>query len=420
MSQFDYIVRTQEGKRKEGSIDAKNINRASEKLSSQGLIVIKISEKDSSFDFMGPFLDRLSLKLEKFRTRIPLKTLVFFTRQLSTMFAAGLTIEKSFFFLSEEEKNKKFKKILTDVELNIKRGLQLSDCLEKHPGVFDNLYVSLVRAGEVSGKLSETLEELATYLESVDDTQRKVKSAMYYPTFIIGFLVIMLFVTFTFIIPSFEGVYKSMDPSGEKGLPVYTEAMLWLGAKTQENLFTILMVFFSFSISLWLFTLTDRGSLIKDSFLLRVPIFGKIIEQGALSKFNKTFGILIGAGVSVLDSMKLISKVVDNRVYELAVNQSSKQIENGVTISQALKNTDKFPPIMIQLIKTGEETGEIDTLALRASEFYTKQVNAIVDRLTSLIEPVLIVVVGVVIGIIVVVTYLPIFDFGTTFMNQRG
>ena len=180
------------------------------------------------------------------------------------------------------------------------------------------------------------------------------------------------------------------------------------------------MVFFSFSISLWLFTLTDRGSLIKDSFLLRVPIFGKIIEQGALSKFNKTFGILIGAGVSVLDSMKLISKVVDNRVYELAVNQSSKQIENGVTISQALKNTDKFPPIMIQLIKTGEETGEIDTLALRASEFYTKQVNAIVDRLTSLIEPVLIVVVGVVIGIIVVVTYLPIFDFGTTFMNQRG
>jgi len=336
------------------------------------------------------------------------------------MFAAGLTIEKSFFFLGEEEKNKKFKKILEDVELNIKRGLQLSDCLEKYPGVFDNLYVSLVRAGEVSGQLAETLEELSIYLESVDDTQRKVKSAMYYPTFILGFLVVMLFVTFTFIIPSFENVYKSMDPTGEKGLPVYTQAMLWIGAKTQENIGVILLTFFSVSLSLYLVVLTDRGSLLKDKFLLRVPIFGRIIEQGTLSKFNKTFGILIGAGVSVLDTMKLISKVVDNRVFEIGVNQASKQIENGVTISQALKNTDKFPPIMIQLIKTGEETGEIDTLALRASEFYTKQVNAIVDRLTSLIEPVLIVVVGVVIGVIVVVTYLPIFDFGTTFMNQRG
>tara|TARA_B100002052_G_scaffold107533_1_gene99061 strand:+ start:301 stop:1560 length:1260 start_codon:yes stop_codon:yes gene_type:complete len=418
MPQFDFIARTQDGKRKEGSIDASNINRASEKLTNQDLIVIKLTERDSSFDFMGPFLDRLTLKIERLKTRIPLKTLVFFTRQLATMFEAGLTIEKSIFFLAEEEKNKKFKKILEDIELNIKRGLQLSDCLEKHPGVFDNLYISLVRAGEVSGQLAETLKELATYLESVDDTQRKVKSAMYYPTFILGFLVVMLFVTFTFIIPSFENVYKSMDPSGEKGLPVYTQAMLWLGAKMQENLFTILISFFSVSLSLWFITLTDKGSLLKDKFLLKVPIFGQIIEQGALSKFNKTFGILIGAGVSVLDSMKLISKVVDNRVYEIAVNNASNQIENGITISQALKNTDKFPPIMIQLIKTGEETGEIDTLALRASEFYTKQVNSIVDRLTSLIEPILIVVVGVVIGIIVVVTYLPIFDFGTTFMQS--
>ena len=193
MPQFTFIARTEDGKRKEGSIDARNINRASEKLKNQNLIVIKLTERDESFDFMGPFLDRLSLKLEKLKTRIPLKTLVFFTRQLSTMFAAGLTIEKSFFFLAEEEKNKKFKKILEDIELNIKRGLQLSDCLEKHPGIFSNLYVSLVRAGEVSGQLSQTLEELAVYLESVDDTQRKVKSAMYYPTFIIGFLVIMLF-----------------------------------------------------------------------------------------------------------------------------------------------------------------------------------------------------------------------------------
>lgn len=415
MGQFTFIARTQDGKRKEGSIEAANINKASEKLTSQDLIVVKLTERDSSFDFMGPFLDRLSLKLEKLKTRIPLKTLVFFTRQLSTMFAAGLTIEKSLFFLAEEEKNKKFKNILQDIELNIKRGLQLSDCLEKHPGVFNNLYISLVRAGEVSGKLAETLEELALYLESVEETQRKVKSAMYYPIFIIGFLIVMLLVTFTFIIPEFEAVYRQM---GQEELPFYTEIMLWIAAIMQENFFLILLSITSFSLFFWSISLTDRGSLLKDRILLRVPIFGKIIEQGALSKFNKTFGILIGAGVSVLDSMSLISRVVDNRVFEIAVNKASSQIENGITISQALKNTGQFPPIMIQLLKTGEETGEIDNLALRASEFYTKQVNAIVDRLTSLIEPLLIVLVGGVIGIIVVVTYLPIFNIGSTFINK--
>ncbi len=415
MGQFTFIARTQDGKRKEGSIEATNINKASEKLTSQDLIVVKLTERDSSFDFMGPFLDRLSLKLEKLKTRIPLKTLVFFTRQLSTMFAAGLTIEKSLFFLSEEEKNKKFKKILQDIELNIKRGLQLSDCLEKHPGAFNNLYISLVRAGEVSGKLAETLEELALYLESVEETQRKVKSAMYYPVFIIGFLIVMLLVTFTFIIPEFEAVYRQM---GQEELPFYTEIMLWIADILQENFMLILLSITFMTMFFWSISLTDKGSLLKDRFLLRVPIFGKIIEQGALSKFNKTFGILIGAGVSVLDSMSLISRVVDNRVFEIAVIKASKQIENGITISQALKNTGQFPPIMIQLLKTGEETGEIDNLALRASEFYTKQVNAIVDRLTSLIEPLLIVLVGGVIGIIVVVTYLPIFNIGQTFINK--
>ncbi len=414
MPDFSFIARTEEGKRKEGVISASNINVASENLAKQNLAVIKLTERDTSFDFAGPFLDRLALKLEKLKTRVPLKTLVFFTRQLSTMFAAGLTIEKSFFFLAQEEKNKTFKKILQDIELNIKRGLQLSDCLERHPGAFSNLYISLVRAGEISGQLSETLDELALYLESVEDTQRKVKSAMYYPIFIVVFLQVMLLITFTYIIPEFAKVYEQINAE----LPFYTTVMIELSVWIRANAFTLILSTLSTIFFLWTLTLTDRGSLIKDKILLKIPIFGKIIEQGALSKFSKTFGILIGAGVSVLDSMQLISRVVDNRVFEIAVNNASKQIENGVNISQALKNTDNFPPIMIQLFKTGEETGEIDNLALKASDFYTKQVNSIVDRLTSLIEPLLIVAVGAVIGVIVIVTYLPIFSFGTELMNR--
>ena len=169
--------------------------------------------------------------------------------------------------------------------------------------------------------------------------------------------------------------------------------------------------------SIWFATFTDRGRFVKDRFLLKLPIFGKIIKDNILSKFSKTFGILVNAGVPIIDTLDLVKKVVDNRVYELAVQEASTNIENGASISQALKNTGEFPSVMIHLLSTGEETGEIDTLSLKASEFYTKQVNASVDRLTSIIEPALIILVGGVIGVIIVATYLPIFHFGDAISN---
>ena len=409
MPTFEYIVRTQDGKRLEGKIDAVNLNRANEKLEEKKFTIVKLTEKEVVFDFLGPFLDRLNLEMEKLKNRVPLTTLVFFTRQLSTMFSAGLTLEKSIFFLSQEEKHKKFKKILADLDQNIKRGMLLSDTLERHPGVFSNLFISLVRAGEVSGKLSETLEELAQYLETVEETQRKVKSAMYYPVFIMGFLVITLFLTFTFLIPSFSDVYDQLGSE----LPYYTILMVNFGEWLQSNIFLVLLTSITSFGLIWLATLTDSGKLVKDRFLLRIPIFGKIIKDNILSKFCKTFGILVNAGVPIIDTLTLVKRVVDNRVYELATLEASINIENGSSISQALKNTGEFPSVMIQLLSTGEETGEIDTLSLKAAEFYTKQVNASVDRLTSIIEPLLIILVGVVIGIIVIATYLPIFHFGT-------
>ena len=409
MPTFEYIVRTQDGKRLEGKIEAENLNRANEKLEEKKFTIVKLSENEVAFDFLGPFLDRLNLEIDKFKNRVPLSTLVFFTRQLSTMFSAGLTLEKSIFFLSQEEKHKKFKKILGDLDQNIKRGMLLSDTLERHPGVFNNLFISMVRAGEVSGKLAETLEELADYLETVEETQRKVKSAMYYPVFIMGFLVITLFLTFTYLIPSFSDVYDQLGSE----LPYYTVLMVNIGEWLQSNVFFVLFTSFTSFIAIWMATLTDSGKLVKDRILLRIPIFGKIIKDNILSKFSKTFGILVNAGVPIIDTLELVKRVVDNRVYELATIEASKNIENGASISQALKNTGEFPSVMIQLLSTGEETGEIDTLSLKASEFYTKQVNASVDRLTSIIEPLLIILVGGVIGIIVVATYLPIFHFGT-------
>ena len=408
MPEFTYIVRSEEGVRREGVIEAANLNDASDKLRQDNSTIVKVSERDTSFDFMGPFLDRLSLSVEKIKNRIPLSILVFFTRQLATMFSAGLTIERAMYFLAKEEKHPKFKNILVNIEQSIRKGLLLSDAFERHPSVFSNLFVSLVRAGEVSGKLGTTLDELASYLEAVEDTQRKVKSAMYYPVFIIGFLFVTLFSIFTFIIPKFSSVYDTLGAD----LPYYTILLVDFGEWLQGNILFVFTIIFSILITIWLFILTDRGRLIWDNILLKIPIFGQLIEQNILSKFAKTFGILVSAGVPVLDTMHLVQKVVENRVYELELVKAANDIENGANISNALKDTDVFPPIMIQLISTGEETGEIDKLSLKASDFYTKQVNAIVDRLTAIIEPALIILVGLVIGIIIIITYLPIFQFG--------
>ena len=413
MPEYSYIARTQEGKRKEGNLSADNLTVAMEILNKKNLSVIKLDERDEVFDFLDPFIERFNLAVERMKARIPLSDLVFFTRQISTMFSSGLTIEKSLHFLALEEKNKKFKKVIENIESNVKKGLLLSDALIKHPGIFSNLYVSLVRAGEVSGKLYETLDELSIYLETVNDTQRKVTSAMYYPVFIIGFLIAMLFVTFTWLLPRFSQVYDSLGSE----LPYYTIVLVNAGEWFNNNIFFIFAMTSMIVVVLWFLALTDTGTLVKDQILLKLPIFGSIIEANIYSKFTKTFGILVGSGVQVLDTMKLLARVVDNRVYELATNEASVEIENGINISAALKSTGKFPPIMIQLLATGEETGEIDGLALKASEFYTKQVNAYVDRLTSIIEPALVVLVGGVIAVIVVVTYLPIFHFGEAIGN---
>ncbi|MFQ6609394.1 MAG: type II secretion system F family protein [Fidelibacterota bacterium] len=409
MATYTYLIRTGEGHRKEGVIEANNITEASEQLrTSNDVTIVKLSEKDTSFDFMGPFLDRLTKKVTKIKNRVPLNTMVFFVRQLATMFTAGLTIERAMHFLASEEKNKKFQKTLMTTEDDIRKGLLLSDALDRHSGIFSNLIISLVRAGEVSGKLSSTLEELAIYMENVADTQRKVISALFYPVMIIVFLFATLLFAFLFIIPKFGEVYASLGAE----LPLFTTLILRVGDWVQANVLFIIMMVAIWSFVMWLLSMTDTVRLLLDKLYFKIPIFGNLIRLNILAKFSKTLGILLNAGVSVLESFQLVGKVVENRVYELAIKQASQDIENGVNISRALKDTLVFPPTVIQLISTGEETGEIDQLSLRAADFYNKQVLAIVDRITSIIEPILLIFVGAVILVILLATYLPIFQMG--------
>ena len=239
MAIFNYLTKDAEGNRKEGELRADSLDKAVQKLSSNGQMVITLKEVDDTFDFLGPFLDEIQLSIEKAKNRIPLANIVFFTRQLATMFSAGLTLERAIQSLSEEEKHGKFKRILTTVGDNIRKGLNLSESLSRHPGVFNTLFVAMIKAGEVSGNLNEILEQLSSYLENVDDTRRKVKSAMNYPIFMILFLFAMLMVMLLVIIPKFSQVYAQLGA----GLPTATKKMIDLSNWFGNNIST--MIFFS-------------------------------------------------------------------------------------------------------------------------------------------------------------------------------
>jgi|TARA_B100001758_G_scaffold247643_1_gene266351 type IV pilus assembly protein PilC len=410
---FNYLTKDSEGKRKEGEIRADSLDNAIQKLSANGQMVISLKEVDDTFDFLGPFIDEIQLSIEKAKNRIPLSNIVFFTRQLATMFSAGLTLERAIQSLGAEEKHRKFKRILNTVSDNIRKGLNLSESLSRHPGVFNTLFVAMVKAGEVSGNLNEILEQLSSYLENLDDTRRKVKSAMNYPIFMILFLIGMLMVMLLVIIPKFSQVYSQLGA----GLPAATRQMIDFSTWFGNNVGFLGFVTFTVFAIIWLISKTQRGGYALDSFILKIPVFGTLTEQSILNKFCKTFGILIGAGVPVLETTALLRKVVDNKVYERAIDNASDLIRDGYNISTALRRTEVFPSILLQLASTGEDTGELDDLLDRAADYYQKQVDALVERMTTLIEPLLILLVGAVIALMVVLTYLPVFHLGSALQS---
>ena len=413
MAVFTYLAKNSEGKRNEGEIRADSLDNAIQKLTSNGQMVISLKEVDDTLDFLGPFLDEVQLSIERIKNRVPSANIVFFTRQLATMFSAGLTLERAIQSLGAEEKHKKFKKILTSVSENIRKGLNLSESLTRHPGVFNTLFVAMVKAGEVSGNLNDILEQLSSYLESLDDTRRKVKSAMNYPIFMILFLISMLMVMLLVIIPKFSQVYSQLGA----GLPPATKKMIEFSTWFGNNAGIIAFIVFIVYASIWLISKTQRGGFALDSIKLKTPVFGALMEQSILNKFCKTFGILIGSGVPVLETTALLQKVVDNKVYEKAIEDASDFIRDGYNISTALRRTEVFPSILLQLASTGEDTGELDELLDRAADYYQKQVDALVDRMTTLIEPLLILMVGAVIALMVVLTYLPVFHLGSALQS---
>ncbi len=409
MPNYAYVAKDAEGKKLEDYLRAANLESAIESLRRKGVNLISIREVKSEFQAERlTVAEQVNLFFFKLRTHVPLNLLVFFTRQLATMFSAGLTLEKSIANLMTEEKNRRFRKVLAQIGNDLKRGLSLSDAMTSHPGVFSNLYVALVRAGEVSGSLHLTLEHLSNYLEAIAETRRKVISAMAYPVFSFCFLIGILSFLLVVIVPLFQDVYTKF---GAK-LPIATRTLVAISQVISHNFVLASGTVFIIIVSIWLSSMTERGGLFVDLLKLRFPVFGSLVQNSVMNKFARTFGILIGSGVPVLDSLSQVQKVVGNKVVEKGIREAKLLIKDGFAISVAMRKVMVFPPTLVQLTATGEETGEIDKLLEKAAYFYEKQLDATVDRLTSLIEPILIVLIGSVVLVVIIALYLPIFYLG--------
>ncbi len=412
MPSFSYVIKDSKGNKHEGTISAGTLDTALNKLRESGQTVISLVDAGSSAGRKRKTLfDEISLYIHKLRTAIPLGTQVFFTRQLSTMISAGLTIEKSLNNLLYEESQKKFKKVVAQLLNDVKKGFALSDALEKHPGVFSPLYIALVRSGEVSGSLYGVLEEMADYLEFIQDTRRKIISAVIYPSLVAIILTIVVIILVGYVVPEFESVYSRFGAA----LPVPTQILIKISDVVGANMLTTTLSVILGLILIRIGSLTDLGRRIVDRIKLNVPLFKQIIMNSLMSKFCRTLGMLMSAGVPVVDSMNLVYRVMDNVHYKAAVRQSTGLIRDGFSIAASLKKTDAFPNTLLSLAATGEETGDMDKMLHKAAVFYDKQLEAVIMRMTSLIEPLLIIVIAIIIGAIIIAIYLPFFQMGHVF-----
>lgn len=415
MPTFAYVIKDKRGNKHDGTISAGSLDEALNKLRESGQTVISVvdSRKADAGKKRG-LIDEISLYIHKKRTAVPLRTQVFFTRQLATMISAGLTIEKSLSNLLYEETQKRFKQVVAQLLNDVKKGFALSDALDRHPGIFSPLYVALVRSGEVSGSLHTVLEELADYLEFIQDARRKIISAMVYPSLVVVMLAIVTTILMVYVVPQFESVYSRFGAS----LPVPTQILIRVSNVIGANFMITLLGLIVFVTFVRIISLTVTGRKIVDRTKLSIPLFRQILTNSLMSKFSRTFGMLLTAGVPVVDSLNLVYRVMDNVHYKAAVRQATGLIRDGYSISASLKKTEAFPNTLLSLAATGEETGDMDKMLNKAATFYDKQLEAVILRMTSLIEPILIVLIGIVIGTIIIVIYLPFFKMGFAF--RRG
>jgi type IV pilus assembly protein PilC len=385
--QFSYTAQTKEGKTIQGTAEAANKEALVSLLSKQGAkpLVIK-----SEGDKIG--------KAKKGK-KVKSKDIVIFTRQLSTMISAGVPLTRALATLQTQTDSKYFRQVLANIMKEVESGQPLGDSFAKYPTVFSEVYVNMVRAGEAGGILDEILKRLAAQVEQDASMRKKIKSASMYPTVIFGITIIAFFGIMMFVIPKLGKIIEDLGgPDAE--LPVYTQAMLDASKFMQGN---AVFIFVFVGLGVYAFRRyikTPVGKLKWHSFLLRVPVISTLITKIAIARFARTFASLMSAGVAVLDALEVTGGAIGNKVIENELKEAAKAVQNGKQLSEPLTQSKHFPPIVPQMLAIGEETGQIDTILLKVADFYEEDVETTIDGLSSLIEPLMIVVLGAMVGLI--------------------
>jgi type IV pilus assembly protein PilC len=399
MATFAYVGRTRSGAVKKGELSAKTRDEAVDQLRKQSVVVTSLEEKKGG----GFDLSKISLG-----SGLTDKDLVVFTRQFGTMINAGLPLVQCLEILSTQSENKVLRETIGEVKTQVEAGSTFSDALRRHPKVFDDLYVNLVHAGEVGGLLDTILTRLAKYIEKAMKLKGQVKSAMIYPAAIMGVAVVVISVLMIWVIPIFAKMFVELS-GGKVALPGPTQLVIDISNAFTSYWYVIFgsLVAIIFGIKKYYATVQGRKAI--DKFLLKTPVFGDLIRKASVAKFTRTLGTLLASGVPLLDGMTICAKTAGNKVIEETLINARASISGGKTIADPLAASGVFPKMVTHMIAVGESTGALDAMLGKIADFYEDEVDQAVASLTSLLEPIMMVFLGVVIGFIVIAMYLPIF-----------
>jgi type IV pilus assembly protein PilC len=398
MSTFAYVGRNRQGAVKKGELTAKTRDEAVDQLRKQQVVVTSLEEKSG----MG---GKFKLSLGSGLTD---KDLVVFTRQFGTMINAGLPLIQCLDILSTQSENKVLRETVGDVKNSVEAGSTFSDALKRHPKVFDDLYVNMIHAGEVGGLLDTILTRLAKHIEKAMKLKGQIKSAMVYPTAIVGVAVIIISVLMVWVIPVFAQMFMEMS-GGKVGLPGPTQIVINVSNFFQSFWYAMFGALAGTIFAIKRYYATVNGRVVIDRLLLKMPVVGDLIRKASVAKFTRTLGTLITSGVPLLEGLSICAKTSGNKVIEEALMNARVSISGGKTISEPLAKCNVFPKMVTHMIAVGESTGALDAMLGKIADFYEDEVDQAVETLTSLLEPIMMVVLGTIIGFIVVAMYLPIF-----------
>ena len=389
MVDFAYNALAKDGRHINGTISAASREDALTALKTQGNKPLSIKEATPSS------IPKFSLGGKSVKSR----DVVVFTRELSTMISAGVPLPRGLGTLADQAEAPYLKKVLRGVNHDVEAGVSLADSLAKYPKVFNDVYINMVRAGEAGGILDDILKRLATQVEKEASMRKKIRSAMAYPIVILTVTIIAFFGIMIFILPKIDGILKDLGGPNAK-LPVYSQALLNVSGFVQKYAIPIVVLSVIFVFAFKHYIGTEKGKYRWHGLILRTPVIGKVIAKIAIARFARTFSSLMTAGVSVLDSLEVTSKAVGNRVIQKEIMNVASEVKNGQPLGKQLVNAKYFPPIVGQMITVGEETGKIGEVLVKVADFYDEEVDVLIDSLTSIIEPVMIILLGALVGLI--------------------